>query len=296
MTILLAPRDYERALRWEFPGLKEIGPRLFQSPKKIDESIWAANIWHDPIRIEFDSVREAARKLRAIQRNWCLYSFTLHRRAKLIQSELPHVSAKPLHFPCELPTAPLGSWTLLDQNTILASPRCSSPLPNGEYNFAENKHDFPTRAYLKLWEFFTRVGFSPGRGESCVDLGASPGGWSIVLASLGCKVTAIDGAPLNRIASQNAHITFQRGNMFSESLWNRGKLNWIFSDAACEPGKLLNLIRPIAKSNPNVSLCCTIKLRGSTSYSIIRDFLRIPGSKAVHLHHNKHEVTWYRLP
>lgn len=295
MTILLAHRDFEAGLHWEFPGLKEIGPRLFQSPKKIDTSIWAANIWHEPIRIEFDSVRDAAKKLRAIQRNWCLYSFTLHRRAKLIQAELPHVSAKQLRFPCDLPTAPLGSWTLLNQNTILAAPRCSSPLPNGEFNFEENKHDFPTRAYLKLWEFFTRVGVLPKKGECCADLGASPGGWSIVLASLGCRVTAIDGAPLDRAASLNPLITFQRGNMFSEKIWNNGELDWIFSDAACEPDKLLNLIRPIARKNPNISLCCTIKLRSATGYSKIRDFLKIPGSKAIHLHHNKHEVTWFRL-
>ncbi|HJR20649.1 MAG TPA: hypothetical protein VJ822_03455, partial [Dongiaceae bacterium] len=45
---------------------------------------WVANVWHDPVRLEIASIGDAANKLRAIQRNWALYSFAHHRRAALI--------------------------------------------------------------------------------------------------------------------------------------------------------------------------------------------------------------------
>jgi 23S rRNA (cytidine2498-2'-O)-methyltransferase len=84
-----------------------------------------------------------------------LYSFAFHRRAALISEKLPRVAAKPIVFGAQAPKAPLGSWTLIDADTILASPHCSSPFPNGEVQFVEDRAAPPSRAYLKLWELFT---------------------------------------------------------------------------------------------------------------------------------------------
>ena len=50
----------------------------------------------------------------------------------------------------------------------------------------------PSRAYLKLWEAFTVLGIRPAPGDFCIDLGASPGGWTWVLQSLGARVLSID--------------------------------------------------------------------------------------------------------
>ena len=49
----------------------------------------------------------------------------------------------------------------------------------------EDKEGPPNRAYLKLWEALVRLRRWPGPGERCLDLGASPGGWTYVLAKLG---------------------------------------------------------------------------------------------------------------
>ncbi|WP_457844104.1 SAM-dependent methyltransferase, partial [Staphylococcus aureus] len=76
------------------------------------------------------------------------------------------------------PTAPLGSWTLLAPDRMLAAARCSSPFPNGEVGFIEDKAGPPNRAYLKLWEALVRLRRWPQPGERCLDLGASPGGWT----------------------------------------------------------------------------------------------------------------------
>ena len=39
----------------------------------------------------------------------------------LIQKQLPKVSARPFVFGTPAPTAPLGSWTLLDAGTMLGA-------------------------------------------------------------------------------------------------------------------------------------------------------------------------------
>src|SRR6516165_6647926 len=92
--------------------------------------------------------------------------------------------------------APLGSWTLLDAETMLAAPRCTSAFPNGEIHFVEDHSGPPSRAYLKLWEALTVIGCRPGPGERCLDLGSSPGGWSWALQRLGAHVVSVDKAPL----------------------------------------------------------------------------------------------------
>src|SRR4029077_9537168 len=111
-----------------------------------------------------------------------MYAPLHHRRAALIQERLPHVSAKPIIFPAAAPTAPLGSWTLLAPDRLLMAARCSSPFPNGEVAFVEDKTGPPNRAYLKLWEALVRLGHWPGGSVRRPDVRASPGGSGFVLA------------------------------------------------------------------------------------------------------------------
>ena len=119
---------------------------------------WAANVWHDCIELPVASIGRAAQALRDIQRNWAVYAPVHHRRAALIQERLPHVSAKRVVFPAAAPAALLGSWTLLAPDRLLMAARCSSPFPNGEVAFVEDKAGPPNRAYLKLWEALVWIG------------------------------------------------------------------------------------------------------------------------------------------
>jgi 23S rRNA (cytidine2498-2'-O)-methyltransferase len=121
----LAPDGFLPQLQEELGGdAVETYGNLILASGPARSVAWVANIWRDPQRLEIASIGDAANKLRAIQRNWALYSFAHHRRASLIVERLPKVSAKPLQFGDPVPTAPLGSWTLIDQNTLIASPRC----------------------------------------------------------------------------------------------------------------------------------------------------------------------------
>jgi 23S rRNA (cytidine2498-2'-O)-methyltransferase len=256
---------------------------------------WARNIWYEVQEFEIASIADGAKKLRAIQRNWSLYSHQLHGRARLIQDALPKVSAKPLRFPEPAPLAPLGSWTLLAPDRILCASRCSSAFPNGEVQFIEDKSGPPNRAYLKLWEALTVARAYPRPGELCLDLGAAPGGWSWVLAGLGARVIAVDKAPLAPGLHSWALIEQRRMSAFALAPETIGPVDWLFSDIVCYPGRLLGLLRNWIASGLARNIVATVKFQGTTDHAAAREFAGIPGARLLHLWHNKHELTFLRL-
>jgi 23S rRNA (cytidine2498-2'-O)-methyltransferase len=293
----LAAEGYEQQL-WEELGetrIVETHGRLLLVEGASPSAAWAANTWRDPQTIAIASIADGAKKLRALQRNWALYACRLHRRARLIQEQLPHVSAKPLLFPQAAPTAPLGSWTLADENTILAAAQCSSPFPNGEVQFVEDKTAPPNRAYLKLWEALTLLGRHPRPGDRCLDLGSSPGGWTWVLQSLGARVVSVDKAPLAPEIAALPNVEFRRMSAFALEPAEIGPVDWLFSDVVCYPARLLALVERWLESGLARNLVCTLKFQGTTDHAAARRFAAIPGAQLMHLHHNKHELTWARL-
>lgn len=295
LTGYLAAPGFEADLRAELGDVVAEYGRLMLAPGAARPAVWAQNIWHEPQIIEISSIKDGAARLKAIQRNWALYDYQLHRRAKLIEENLPHVSSKPVVFPSPLPTAPLGSWTLIEDHKILASARCASPFRNGEVNFVENKDIPPSRAYLKLWEFITLAPRRPQAGELCLDLGSCPGGWTWVLQTLGCKVIAVDKAPLAPHIASLPNIEYREGSAFALEPRTHAPVDWLFSDMACYPERLLKLVQRWIEADKARNYCCTIKLQGDTDFDAIRAFAAIPGSKIQHLSCNKHELTWSLL-
>jgi 23S rRNA (cytidine2498-2'-O)-methyltransferase len=255
-------------------------------------SAWAANIWQDCVELPVASIGSAAKALRDIQRNWAMYAPVHHRRAALVQERLPHVSAKPIVFPATAPTAPLGSWTLLAPDRLLAAARCSSPFPNGEVQFIEDKTGPPNRAYLKLWEALVRLRRWPQPGERCLDLGASPGGWTWVLAKLCASVTAIDKAPLDPRIAAMPGVEWRGESAFALEPESVGPVDWLFSDIIAYPSRLLRLVERWRASGLAKNFVCTIKFQGETDLDAAAAFAAIPGAQVLHLHHNKHELTF----
>jgi 23S rRNA (cytidine2498-2'-O)-methyltransferase len=220
-----------------------------------------------------------------------MYAPLHHRRAALIQERLPHVSAKPIVFPAAAPTAPLGSWTLLAPDRMLMAARCSSPFPNGEVAFVEDKAGPPNRAYLKLWEAFVRLGRWPQAGERCLDLGASPGGWTWVLARLGARVIAVDKAPLEPAVAAMPGVEWRGESAFALEPESVGPVDWLLSDIVCYPVRLLRLVERWRASGLVKNFVCTIKFQGPTDHDAAAAFAALSGAEVQHLHHNKHELT-----
>jgi 23S rRNA (cytidine2498-2'-O)-methyltransferase len=291
-TAYLAPEGYEAPLREELGDVSAEYGRLLLAPGPPRPSAWAQNVWLDPVWLPAPSIGQAAKALRAIQRNWALYDFAHHRRAALIAGELPKVSAKPLVFGTSVPVAPLGAWMLAEPDRMLASAACSSPFPNGECRFVEDRTGPPSRAYLKLWEALTLCGAMPGPGERCVDLGASPGGWTWVLAKLGADVLAIDKAPLAPDIAAMPGVAWRQASAFGLTPAEIGPVDWLFSDVICYPARLYDLVERWRASGLAKRIVCTIKFQGGTDHATARRFAEIPGGRLRHLFHNKHELCW----
>jgi 23S rRNA (cytidine2498-2'-O)-methyltransferase len=299
LTGYLAPDELEHELRDEMAAasIRPSRPphgRLVLSDGDPFPSAWAANVWHDVEEIPVTSIGHAAKELRARQRNWAMYAPVHGGRAKLIAEKLPHVSAKPIEIGGIVPGAPLGSWTLVEPDLILASTVCSSPFPNGEPTLVEDRVGPPSRAYLKLFETLVRLRRWPVRGETCLDLGASPGGWTWLLAQTGADVVAVDKAPLAPHIDRLPNVRWQEGSAFALDPRNHPPVDWLCSDIICYPSRLLGLVERWAEAGTARTMICTIKFQGDTDHSIVRDFAAIPGAQVLHLHHNKHELTFVR--
>jgi 23S rRNA (cytidine2498-2'-O)-methyltransferase len=256
-------------------------------------SLWALDAWTDVREVEVASVKAAADALRAVQRNWAAYGAGHHRRMALISERLPPVKARALVFPEPAPAGHLGGWTLLAPDRLLFSPAKTSPFVNGECRFEEDRVGPPSRAYLKLWEACTRLGAHPGPGETCLDLGASPGGWTWAIAQLGGAVVAVDRAPLEPRVAAMAGVSFRQGSAFSVV---PERVDWVFSDVIAYPAPLLEMVRRWVESGLTRRIVCTIKFQGATDHDAAAEFAAIPGGRVMHLFHNKHELTfvWQR--
>ncbi len=263
--------------------------RLALSPDPPVHAAWALEIWTAPREIEVPSVKAAADALRAMQRNWAAYAAGHYRRMALIAERLPPVKARPLRFPEPAPTGHLGAWTLLGPGRLLASPAKSSPFVNGECHFIEDHIGPPNRAYLKLWEALTRFGQWPGPADRCLDLGAAPGGWTWVLASLGAQVTAVDKAPLDPGVAAMPGVTQRLDSAFALA---PDPVDWLVCDVIAYPDRLLTLIRRWIDAGAAGRIVCTLKFQGDTDHDAADAFAAIPGGQVVHLFHNKHELTF----
>jgi 23S rRNA (cytidine2498-2'-O)-methyltransferase len=292
-TAYLAAAGFEAELVHELgDAVRERRDRLVLTEGSPRPAAWAQNVWYDPETLPVRSIADAARQLRARGRNWALYSTTAHRRAALIEGELPRFEPRPIPFPSPLPAAPLGSFTLLDRDTLLAAPRCSSPFAHGEVRFIEDRAGPPSRAYLKLWEAWTLLGQHPVPGERVLDLGASPGGWTWAAASLGASVVAVDKAPLDPRVARLPGVQVLQRSAFSIAPDELGAFDWLVCDVACYPSRLHDLVTRWLAAGTARRFICTLKFVGPTDHATAARFAALPSSRLLHLSHNRHELTF----
>ncbi len=283
--------DFKKELLKEIESIKMDFEKYLISENKIEDSIWAQDIWFDLKEIKFESISQAVKELKKIHSHWASESLSHHRRAKLIQEQLNFYKHPSLEFMGNLPKQKFGRWLMVNENTIWASKDCRSPIPFGKIEFNEDKKIPPSRAYLKLWEVFTIHGAVPSKSSRCIDLGSCPGGWSWVLSQLGCDVISVDKAPLDPKIAKIKNIQFLKKDAFKLKPEEVGKIDWLFSDIICEPAKLFELVQ-VWKNSGVKNFVCTIKFKGKTDFEVVERFKKISGTRLLHLYHNKHEITW----
>jgi 23S rRNA (cytidine2498-2'-O)-methyltransferase len=103
----------------------------------------------------------------------------------------------------------------------------------------------PSRSYLKVEEAYIVLGREPQSGETVVDLGAAPGGWSYSAAKRGARVIAVDNGPLKGGALNNPLIEHRLEDAFKFIPPAGGKFDWLFCDLVEEPHHVMqNLVTP----------------------------------------------------
>ena len=115
-----------------------------------------------------------------------------------------------------------------------------------------------------------------------------------MLATLGARVIAVDRARLAPNVRRFENVDERPGNAFTALPDTIGQVAWLFSDVICYPEKLYRYIDGWLSSGKCRNFVCTLKFQGASHYDVIERFEAIPGSRIVHLSHNRHELCWMR--
>lgn len=156
----------------------------------------------------------------------------------------------------------------------------------------------PSRAYQKLEEAFAWMGTAPRAGETCVDLGAAPGGWTATVIKHGARVVAVDRAPLAPALARHPLVTTVIGNAFTYLPdLAAAPVDWLVCDVVCEPPRSLALCDTWLSGGLCRSLVVTVKFKGRAGYGVLGDLaalfarLRPELARVKQLAYNKNEVT-----
>ena len=264
--------------------------------------VWARDEWPETEIIDFETVAKVAGELRLRSKlPWTQFTTAAHRRGELIEltfrtkARLQAQHAKKHAWPDEAKASRVQpAFTLLSDSRMALCARPREVLPGGDWTFEEDREGPPSRAYLKLWEWGWRTAKLPRAGETALDLGASPGGWTWVLAKAGLHVQAFDRSPLalELSKSEMSRIQFTKGDAFQITPENAPACDWVFCDVIAEPKRTVELIEKWIPTN--AGLVFTIKFKGETDFGAIDHLAQIPRAVIRHLNVNKHEVTFWR--
>ncbi|MDH4468648.1 MAG: SAM-dependent methyltransferase [Bacteriovoracaceae bacterium] len=322
MHIAIAPLNFQSILEEELK-LKKVnfqllgdGTYLLPEAGPDLQLWWAAQHWKEGSRHRFESISQAAKQLveggPKFKHRYYFHPTTHVRRMNLIGEKLLQLDLKKRITFLEghdLSLPPMLNVTMLGKDEFFLSQHATPKRPAGIYEFVEDKVTPPNRAYLKLWEFFTRFAWPTANSSStspsllkdvAIDLGSSPGGWTWVLSHFFQEVISIDKAPLeDRILNhQNPNlgkVSFMKQNAFALNPKDFPQVSWLFCDVIAYPSKTLEMIQKWLSDGHLKNFVCTIKLQGKTDFAAIEECSKIPGSHVIHLHNNKHELTWYKL-
>jgi 23S rRNA (cytidine2498-2'-O)-methyltransferase len=192
-----------------------------------------------------------------------------------------------------LTTAANGYFSLCDNRLRHQLRRVIAPFPGGVADIPADR-DAPSRAFAKLVEAEHRLGQRISAGQTCVDLGSSPGSWAYVALGQGARVVAIDRSPLRTDLMANPALTFLRGDAFKYQ--PPETVDWLLCDVIAFPQRIIELLQTWIAGRWCRRFCVTIKFRGASEYPLLeplKSWLAATGAEFMlrRLTNNKNEVT-----
>lgn len=273
--------------------IKPITETIFLSDLSYNP-VWAKSIWSELEFHDITSISSAAKILKSCGKFISPYSENFFRRSELIQQQVSKFRPKKLNFLENIKTNHHCNWLLLEEDLLLLSRQTTSQFHQDKVEFNETAFP-PSRAYLKLWELFTVHQIKPQPKEKVVDFGSSPGGWTWVLQNMGCEVLSVDKAPLSPSIVKLPNVTILKKDAFTIKPEDLGPIDWFFSDIICYPEKMYDYLQTWLNSDLCLNFVITIKLQGPCPFDTIELYKMIPNAKVIHLHHNKHELTFIKI-
>lgn len=153
------------------------------------------------------------------------------------------------------------SWCSAEERRTM--PHLVSRFPGGVVTCTEDPRP-PSRAYKKLLEAEATLGQSIQAGQTCVDLGGAPGGWTFIAAERGARVLSIDRTPLREDLLAHPFVTFKNGDAFRYTPESR--IDWLLCDVIAFPEKSIELLEQWLLNRWCKNFCVTIKFRGTGDY------------------------------
>lgn len=98
----------------------------------------------------------------------------------------------------------------------------------------------PSRAFSKLAEAELRSGRQIRAGETCVDLGASPGSWTYWAVQRGARVVAVDRSPVRDDLMAHAKVRFSQADAFRFK--PEQTVDWLLCDVIAAPERSAALL------------------------------------------------------
>lgn len=141
-----------------------------------------------------------------------------------------------------------------------------SSFPAGDIAPAVDKQA-PSRAFAKVVEAELRLGERLQAGQSCVDLGASPGSWSYVALQRGARVTAVDRSPLRDDLMRHPRLHFHQGDAFK--FRPESPVDWLLCDIIAAPQRSIDLLLDWLGAGLMRRFLVTIKFKGGDEYGLL---------------------------
>ncbi len=170
---------------------------------------------------------------------------------------------------------------------------------NGQRRMADDERA-PSRSYLKVEEAYGVLGREPGEGETVVDLGAAPGGWSYSAAKRGARVLALDNGPLKGGALDHPNIEHRRIDAFGFSPEAGVVYDWMFCDLVEDPHHVLSqIVEPWLSRGWCRRFIINLKFGRVAPLPFLKQIrsadglfaLYAPGFRVRHLYHDREEFT-----
>lgn len=158
----------------------------------------------------------------------------------------------------------------------------------------------PSRSYLKVEEAYQVLGREPVAGETVVDLGAAPGGWSYSAAKRGARVIAVDNGPLKGGALGHPLIEHRLEDAFKFRPADGEGFDWLYCDLVEEPHHVMkDIVAPWLAGGWCRRFVINLKFGHVDPLALLREigaagspFVRgATGLRVRHLYHDREEFT-----